>query len=320
MTEEAANSGWERNLEYLKTTGEKGLASWLISSYKDGDFDPLDLSSDLSVGEQLRMLFARLTGREQEKMKRAVARAITEWKLETHPTAMLRRLAYLAADFRASVAVTALRMVIETGQLEYTSESERDETYSTLLAVIGGFSELDEAGEFLERLYVSPTFPAIYRAVIFTALCQRAPAEYPSYIADLIDAIEADNGENFIVELVFQNFVDNVGWSRITRHLEDVREPYRRKLVVNYLRPIFQEMWCQVDSASRKIIMAYVTISDISIIATGHDAAVEGGSGRLFDVRTPGDPLQLHDLSLSVGRATMDVRSQWQFIMSETAA
>lgn len=254
-------SALQRNHDFLEEATEGDLCSWLLRGFRDPVFDPPLALDDVSVDEQLRDLFAGASGAAQEKLKGAVARGLNEWTCDAHGLALLSRLAYLAADIRASAALPRLRVIIDRGEIQHPDPEEVNSTLTTVLAVVGGFATLDEVALFIERLYVLPLFPSRFRPLLFTALCEHAPDRYAEYLPRLIEAIDQPHS-TFVTAVIFRNIVDIVGFQTIAKHLASVDNGTRTRFL-EFIAPIFYRANRSIDHETQNSLVYYFVQSSV---------------------------------------------------------
>src|SRR5690349_1568753 len=71
--------------ELLIDIAEDELRSTLFVGFQTGDFAPFELTAEPSPELQLQRLFLRAPPLTQEKLKRAVVRALGEWRPRAQP-------------------------------------------------------------------------------------------------------------------------------------------------------------------------------------------------------------------------------------------
>ena len=74
----------QHNCQFFSTVPADELRSWLLRSFADGHFAPLSLTPEPRPGKQIANIFASCSGQVQEKIKKALTRAVSEWRRNCH--------------------------------------------------------------------------------------------------------------------------------------------------------------------------------------------------------------------------------------------
>lgn len=291
---------------------QQQLCAWLLRGLTSGTFSPLEFGDERALSEHLRILFA-VAKDGQEKFKRALEQAVTEWTCHAHGPAVLTELANLVAETRTSGALRPLQLIVEAGQVRSASPDEDVVAIETVFAVIGGFSERDEAAIFLERYFFDPTQIQL-RALLFTALCERAPREYYRYMPLLLEAIDAQP-KAFITRVIFRNFVGIVSFYIIAHEIARLPADYRARML-DFLRPIFKQMEAELDKTTQGIVREHLRIASEppADLVEGEFQEIDGVPEFIIPFR--GSAAEIDRLVLRQGREYQSATELHSYVLS----
>jgi hypothetical protein len=197
------------NPDPLSRSTVEELRAALLVGLQCGDFSPLEFAPEPSVGLQLRELFIDAAAQAQEKLKRAVVRAMVEWRPRAHREATLVALSYIALDIGASDAISVITDWVrrEEKTIQPAPHALR------LVAVLAGFAPMPEARRALEGLQATRLGEAA-GAIVLNGLCKCEPTEFPKYLTWFLELSNALSGA-FHVGCVMSELIRIVGLPHI---------------------------------------------------------------------------------------------------------
>jgi hypothetical protein len=218
--------------ELLETYSEDDLKSWLVAGFQNKEWEPVVFEVQPTIPAQIQRVFGDLRARDQDKLRRAVTRAIGEWTPE-HPR-VLARVCELAAYTRPTRAVPLLRDLVMNTLVEYEHEPEYRKLTSIVIGTITGLVPVPEAVDAIEILYFSDHVPPRYAAQLLQGMISAVPLEFPRYLPRFV-TIAARHEDLFRLDVILETIIEDISPAKFSDHYERLDKQTRDLL--NFLMP-----------------------------------------------------------------------------------
>lgn len=217
----------------LETRSEDDLKLWLTAGFRDNDWDEIVFDVVPTVAVQIQNAFRNSRAATQEKLRRAVIRAISEWT--PNQPKVLSSLSVLAAYVKATRAATILSMHVLRHLVERDAEPAWVEATGIVIGVLAGLSPHPDANDVVESLYYDERVPVRYAAQLLQGMVRAKPGDFPVFLPRFVD-IAVRHEELFRVDIILDRLVSDIGSRRFAESYEKL-SPHTRLLLGDDLLP-----------------------------------------------------------------------------------
>jgi hypothetical protein len=213
----------ERN-RWIQRSSAVQLKRWLLRSFRENDFEPLQLLPSRDADGQIRALFDTWHVDDQEKFKLALTLAVSEWRYGAHGANVLTELLHLAALIRASTIVNPVAVLFRRVFDNVEQTEEFLDLMDTAVAVVAGFAGVPAADALMEQWFFDTSFPPELLGTLLVGLCLPRAAEYPQFLPRFLQHAR-NRPDLFDLDYVLDAFVDTVTPAVFARQLNALETP-----------------------------------------------------------------------------------------------
>ncbi|MGZ5442071.1 MAG: hypothetical protein ACXW5U_11485 [Thermoanaerobaculia bacterium] len=211
----------------LEEVSEDDLKLWLNSGFRDNDWAPLTFDLIPAVSVQIQSVFEQARAATQEKLRRAVVRAIAEWT--PNRPRVLASLCMMAGYTKATRAAPILKQHILKRLVEREHDPEYRHALAAAIGTLAGLAPHPDASDAIETLYYKEEVPPRYAAQLLHGMLRIDSGNFPRYLPHFVD-LATKHAPLFRLDIIVDRLVKEVTPERFAEHYPRL-SPHTRNLL-----------------------------------------------------------------------------------------